>query len=503
MSRSPTGRSSKKKSDDLLSSVGGKKARYHLPPKNATEFAWNFVFMSKFGLEEDLKAILKAARTQELPFGLNVHMLVTYQLDRETALVLAGKYGQQSVCALLIKAGADVNHRAINNGSVCLWSTRSYNLDNFIDREPFLAPTLTFLVKCGADINAQNDYGETPLHWAFGRGSKVLIMTLIGLGADPSLRTTNNGYINMSAGEHINVAKGKLPEDWALAAGMTDVFEWWEEWKTTVNKSKKEKTNPQHPDVMISINVKTMGSQAGKLKQFLQSKGLSTWLCTDLQTGSNFRNEIVVAATASKVFMPLINEEWAKSKECAWEAQIALRNELTVNKPVMVPIIAEEFDFRKYPIVFGIMANTNAIFLTDPSKNQQTFPKLISSLAEAGVVVGKGGSSEAQNDPAEEEDTKKDGMMESTYVFPVDEKMNFTGPGTIMSCEDVNTLPELRDRVVTKFPSLKGGEYDLFFKEMWDGLEMNVKISSEFDCAEWAKRVKKGLKPVLLYRLYA
>jgi hypothetical protein len=83
-------------------------------------------------------------------------------------------------------------------------------------------------------------------------------------------------------------------------------------------------------EVMISINVKSMAKSAARLKTWLEAHGVKVWVCTvNLSGGQDFREGIVHAAKRCAVFMPLINDAWARSGECKDEFNLAKRLNLT------------------------------------------------------------------------------------------------------------------------------------------------------------------------------
>jgi hypothetical protein len=69
-------------------------------------------------------------------------------------------------------------------------------------------------------------------------------------------------------------------------------------------------------DIMISINVRTMASTARVLNDFFEANDISCWVCYEMDAGIDYREEIVAAVKACKIFIPLINAEWASSGEC-------------------------------------------------------------------------------------------------------------------------------------------------------------------------------------------
>lgn len=52
--------------------------------------------------------------------------------------------------------------------------------------------------------------------------------------------------------------------------------------------------------------------------------GISTWMCTDIDGGDSFREEILANVRDAKVFLIFLNEKWAKSQECTFECNYAM-----------------------------------------------------------------------------------------------------------------------------------------------------------------------------------
>lgn len=133
------------------------------------------------------------------------------QLHHCTALNVASIHGNVAVVRLLLRAGA--SHSIVD----CTGST------------PFCEATYHGhfdVMKClhehGADINAPNDFGWSPLHVAAsqeGTGCE-LVATLLLMGADPDKRTPE-GYMVL----HIAAAKGQLRTvNYLLQKGFSPVF---------------------------------------------------------------------------------------------------------------------------------------------------------------------------------------------------------------------------------------------------------------------------------------
>ena len=47
-------------------------------------------------------------------------------------------------------------------------------------------------------------------------------------------------------------------------------------------------------------------------------------MCTDIDGGDTFREEIVANVRDAKVFLIFLNEKWAKSQECTFEYNYAM-----------------------------------------------------------------------------------------------------------------------------------------------------------------------------------
>lgn len=502
--------------NENLPSIGGRAPTIACPPQDSTEFLINFLYMCKFGLDKELVALLDAGNEEgRLPFGLSSKTIVQFVDERETGLVLAAKYGQQATCAILINRGSDIHHKAINEGSVLLWCTRSYDNKNFAVREPYLAATINFLVSKGADVNAVNNYGESPLHWAMGRGSKTLALLLLQLGAKTDVRTTHSGWLTHDEDTGYRLDADLLPADWARCCASVSLGDWLETWVADRERDAATTAfsldNPSEPDVMISLNCRTMSDTAIQLKKYLQSKGFSTWICMDMDGGQAFRSEIVVAATASKVFLPLINEAWALSKECQYEYNIAQRNELTVESPVVLPVIVEEFDFKKHPSVFGMMANTNALFMTDVSAQESVFENVITSIRVAGVVPGGPVTTyelpelkvkqfpPSSSAPVGRVTPSVFDYAGTVYVMFATKGNLPESPATIINMSSVDSLASLKSRIKEDFPSLQAVNFDVQFKDVQGApFILDVALKTDEHVNHFFQRVRAGdLKPIL------
>lgn len=52
--------------------------------------------------------------------------------------------------------------------------------------------------------------------------------------------------------------------------------------------------------------------------------GISTWMCTDIEGGDTYREEIIANVRDAKVFLIFLNEKWAQSQECTFEYNYAM-----------------------------------------------------------------------------------------------------------------------------------------------------------------------------------
>jgi len=131
---------------------------------------------------------------------------------------------------------------------------------------------------------------------------------------------------------------------------------------------------------MISFHVATMKEKVVEFAEKLRNLGYSVWICLDIAGGDAFRDSIVTNVVKCSVFLPFINEGWAKSKECLWECNIAQRRALVTGAPVILPIYIGGFSWmEKYPLVYGMSCNTNGLALQNDDWDD-VFAKLLTSL---------------------------------------------------------------------------------------------------------------------------
>ncbi|KKO96409.1 ankyrin repeat domain-containing protein, partial [Trichoderma harzianum] len=85
-----------------------------------------------------------------------------------TDLIIASHYGHRAVVKLLVEKGADIDAKDGGGRTPLLWAT--YNGHKAI---------VELLVEKGADIEAKDNYGRTPLSWAAYNGHKAIVELLV------------------------------------------------------------------------------------------------------------------------------------------------------------------------------------------------------------------------------------------------------------------------------------------------------------------------------------
>ena len=94
-------------------------------------------------------------------------------------------------------------------------------------------------------------------------------------------------------------------------------------------------------DVFVSLNCASSMGVAEELVTALHGAGISTWMCTSMMPGENFRRSIVERVRRCRFFVPLINSNWLGSGECEWEYNIAQRLSITKKTPQICPVFLE------------------------------------------------------------------------------------------------------------------------------------------------------------------
>jgi ankyrin repeat protein len=97
--------------------------------------------------------------------------------DKMTALMVAVWHEQESVVRTLLKRDADINHQD-NDGDTAVHGAALYRNGKI----------LGLLLDAGANPNVKNKLGGTALMWAAAYGHDDIVRTLLYRGADPKLR---------------------------------------------------------------------------------------------------------------------------------------------------------------------------------------------------------------------------------------------------------------------------------------------------------------------------
>jgi hypothetical protein len=126
-------------------------------------------------------------------------------------------------------------------------------------------------------------------------------------------------------------------------------------------------------EVFLSVHVASLGGAAKQLKQAIEAQGRSVFLCTDISGGLGFRDEIIKAVKACKVFIPLMNSQWASSGECEDEFLLAKRLHLTsherkatsppnARRPIILPVAFPNLNpWMQFPHVELLAASVNFV----------------------------------------------------------------------------------------------------------------------------------------------
>jgi len=137
-------------------------------------------------------------------------------------------------------------------------------------------------------------------------------------------------------------------------------------------------------DVMLSINVASMKDGALKLKKYLIDQGYTVWCCLDIPGGAQFDDEISRNTRDCKVFLPLMNTEWANSKPCKEEYTMA-RSLFKEDKKFILPIAFSDLNWDAHLHILPLKTNTQFIVhggttFSDASATQATFQSIKNSL---------------------------------------------------------------------------------------------------------------------------
>ncbi|KAJ3006472.1 UNVERIFIED_CONTAM: hypothetical protein HDU68_004041 [Siphonaria sp. JEL0065] len=172
-------------------------------------------------------------------------------------------------------------------------------------------------------------------------------------------------------------------------------------------------SNPDVPDVFISLHVGSCLKMASEMKAQLEERGFKVWLCTKMDGGESYRDQIAGAVEKTIVVIPLINSYWAESGECEDEFNHARRQNLTSHQrgrtshpeprqPIIFPFFLPGLDFNKYTHIRLLASSVNFLPL-DPNNITDAVNRLVASISRLhpkGLSVQLG---EVESKPAEME----------------------------------------------------------------------------------------------------
>ncbi len=116
--------------------------------------------------------------------------------------------------------------------------------------------------------------------------------------------------------------------------------------------------------VFLSHCVATMGEPATEMNSKLESSGYTTFICTDMIAGAEFRRSITINAANCKIMIVFLDESWANSRECISEFNCAYSCFNKKGSPQFIPIVIGGFhwiDPERYPEAHCITSNFHCL----------------------------------------------------------------------------------------------------------------------------------------------
>lgn len=130
----------------------------------------------------DASAVGDTGRIQQL-LSFDPSLVASHSCDGWTPLHLAAAFADEETVRLLLSQGADAHARSHND-------LASQPLHACIARFGSLASARD-LIESGADVNATQSGGVTPLHLAAAQGKLEMVEFLIQNGASPAIRAAD------------------------------------------------------------------------------------------------------------------------------------------------------------------------------------------------------------------------------------------------------------------------------------------------------------------------
>lgn len=135
--------------------------------------------------------------------GASMHDALNRQ--RTTPLEEAAASGNLHIVELLIRRGADPNHRDRDGWSAIHWAAEEGHQE-----------IVSFLLNHGANPNAVSSYGTSPLHCAANGGNPAIVSLLLNTGAIDPLKSTCHGWTALHHATfmgHSHIVKALLQDD--------------------------------------------------------------------------------------------------------------------------------------------------------------------------------------------------------------------------------------------------------------------------------------------------
>eukprot|EP00732_Lithocolla_globosa_P004264 Lithocolla_globosa_v1_NODE_3845_length_1566_cov_2.780940.p1 type:complete len:310 gc:universal NODE_3845_length_1566_cov_2.780940:1111-182(-) len=123
-------------------------------------------------------------------------------------------------------------------------------------------------------------------------------------------------------------------------------------------------------DVFLSFHTGSSTETVKTLVKHLNEAEITTWTCLDLPPGDLFRDSIVKSIKGCKVFIMVINKQWAESGECEEEFYYAkrLNAKNRPRLPMLLPIVFPNLEVSDFPQVESLQAKVQML--------QSKFPEI-------------------------------------------------------------------------------------------------------------------------------
>jgi ankyrin repeat protein len=133
----------------------------------------------------ELVELLREGRLEPLRewFAKRPDDIDTSMTDGNQPIHLAASFGHAAIVSYLLSKQALVNVNAANETK-----TTPLHLAIGFHDENIAVIMVKEMIENGAELNAGDCQGQTPLHYAVKRNSRCLVEALIGAGADPLLK---------------------------------------------------------------------------------------------------------------------------------------------------------------------------------------------------------------------------------------------------------------------------------------------------------------------------